>query len=185
MTSLEGKFLIAHPNFPISSTFHKSVIFIYQDIKDKGSIGLILNKPSSYKVQDLCAEKNIIFLDNNTPVFHGGPVNQNALILLHSNEWSSTNTVSVRNDLRITSDGIMLEKLAKGNQPKNWKMFGGMCGWAPQQLQAELQGTYPFKAENSWLIADLDEEFIFNINPKDQYQYAFRKCSSQLFDQYF
>ena len=59
--SYQGKVLISHPNCPRDSPFYKSVIFIYQDNPRTGTLGVIVNKPSKYKVQDVCAEKNIIF----------------------------------------------------------------------------------------------------------------------------
>ena len=49
----EGKLLIAHPNHPKDSMFHKSVIYIYQDREELGSIGLMLNKPSKFTLEDL------------------------------------------------------------------------------------------------------------------------------------
>jgi putative transcriptional regulator len=183
--SLEGKFLIAHPNCPRDSLFYKSVIYLYQDRKDQGSIGVIVNKPSKFFVKDVCEEKNVQFTGSNVPIYHGGPVNSNALILLHSNDWASVNTVDAGNNLRISSDNIMLEKIARVDQPRYWKLFGGLSTWAPQQLQAELTGKWPYRPENSWLIANASADIIFKTTDDRIWHAAFEACGSQMFNQYF
>lgn len=182
--SLEGKFLISHPNCSRDTIFYKSVIYLYQDRPEQGSIGVIINKPSKHRVKDVC-ELNVNFYGGDNSIFHGGPVSTNALVLLHSNDWASVNTIDVKNNLRISSDTAMLEKLARVDQPKNWKLFGGLSTWAPHQLQAELNGVHPYRPENSWLIADADYDTIFLTSFDKIWNKAFEACGSQMFDQYF
>lgn len=183
--SLEGKFLIAHPNCPQDSLFYKSVIYIYQDKVDQGTVGVIINKPSRYSVREIYTGKNMNYLGEDKILFHGGPTNTNALVLLHTADWTSVNTMSTHCDLRITSDTQMLDKIARADQPKYWKLFGGLSTWAPGQLQAELTGQYPYKPENSWLYVDATKDVIFNTKIQDIWNLTFQMSGSQMFDQYF
>jgi|TARA_A100001015_G_scaffold59146_1_gene65209 putative transcriptional regulator len=185
MTNYQGKVLIAHPNMPNDNIFSRSVVYIYQDDAQNGTIGLILNKKSNYRISDVCNEKGIIFGDMQSKIYKGGPVNQQALILLHTSEWGSTNTTDVRNNLCVSSDDTMLAKIGSGNQPHYWRLFGGMSAWMPGQLDAEMQGRFPFKPENSWLIANLTHNDIFEYTGDKQWQVAFELCSKQMYDQYF
>ena len=182
--SQEGKILIAHPGCPKDNPFHKSVVYIYQD-NPGGTIGVIINKPSRFTVQDICADKKIVFLNKNPSVYHGGPVNPNALILLHSNDWHSENTISAGQDMLVSSDNVMLKSIAEGRQPKQWRLFGGMSAWQAGQLQQELSGRWPYRPENSWLLARVPKEFIFNVNHKQQWQMACELSAHQMFDAYF
>lgn len=183
--SYQGKVLITHPNCPKDNPFYKSVIFIYQDNPRTGTLGVIVNKPSKYKVQDVCAEKNIMYVNPIPHIFHGGPVNPNALILLHTDEWQSDNTIIVHQGLCISSDNVMLENISKGKEPKHWRLFGGISGWSPGQLQQELSGKWPYRPENSWLIADIDADFLFKVPFKSQWNEACALAGNQMFDQYF
>ena len=183
--NLQGKILIAHPNAPKDTIFHKSVIYIYQHSLEKGSIGLILNKPSRYTVQDICDEKKIQFSGNVPPVFHGGPVNSQALVLLHTDDWATHNTARVSGNLMISSDDFMLEKLAHGDAPAHWRLFAGMSGWSPLQIEAELTGKWPYKPENSWLIATPTAELLLQTRYNVLWEHAFKISSSQMFAEYF
>jgi len=184
MTSYEGKILIAHPGMPKDNPFYKSVVYIYQDTPN-GTIGVIINKVSRYTVQDICADKKIVFLDNNAHVYHGGPVNPNALVLLHSSEWHSANTISAGHGMHVSSDNEMLIKIAKGHPPKSWRLFGGMSMWQPGQLAAEMAGSWPYRIENSWCVAEVPSDFILDLHHSKQWQLAMDISSHQLFDKYF
>ena len=183
---LANKILISHPTCPKESLFHNTVIYLYQDKPNQGSLGFILNKPSKFTVQDICNDKNIQFTSPLCPpIYHGGPVNQQSLLMLHSNVWNSQNTVQVSQSLSITSDNFMLEKIGFNDQPAYWKMVGGLCGWAPGQLQAELSGKTPYHPSQSWLIADANDDLLFNQSGKTAWDTAFELCSAQLFDRFF
>lgn len=182
---LEGKILISHPNCPQDNFFHKAVIYIYQDRLSQGTIGVILNKPSQFTLKEICKEKKLNLIGGNSIVYHGGPVQQNALVLLHSQEWKSENTAKAGEKLFISSDTIMLQRLALGDTPIFWKLFGGFSGWAPGQLEAELNGSWPYRPENSWLIAEPNLSLLFETHHDKIWKQAFDMSSHQMFDQYF
>lgn len=183
--SLTGKLLIAHPNVPVGNPFHRAVIYLYQDNTQEGSIGVIINKPSKFSLVEVFKDKGLEYPWSKKFIYHGGPVTQNALVLLHTNDWSSTNTATGGLNLCVSSDNQMFEKLAMGDEPIYWRLFGGMCGWAPGQLQAEMKGSFPYRAENSWLTAEANDTFIFSQQGEKQWQMAFELSSQQLFDQYW
>lgn len=185
MTNYVGKVLVAHPNLGPTETFHRTVIYIYQDDPKAGSVGVITNKKSRYNISDLAADKNITFGDSTKFVYHGGPVNQQALVLLHTNDWASTNTAPAGRNLSVSSDDLMLEKLNTGIQPAYWRLFGGMCGWAPGQLDAEMNGVFPFRSENSWLIAQAPEQCLFGTDGDKQWQKCFELSSAQMFAKFW
>ena len=179
-----GKLLIAHPNVEAENIFAKTVIYVYQHDSEQGSLGVILNKCSRFRITDICAEKNIVFGDTTKRVYHGGPVNPQALVLLHSDDWYSTNTVGAGNNLCVSSDNNMLGKISNGDEPAYWRLFGGMCGWAPGQLEAELSGQWPYRPENSWLTADANDSLIYDYDGKAQWTNLVEISSQQMFDKY-
>ena len=181
-----GKLLIAHPHFPERSPFAKSVVYVYQDDAVNGTVGVILNKKSRTSVQAL-ADRNGVMFGDEYPIVHiGGPVNRDALILLHTNDWHSSNTASAGGNLRISSDNHMLPKLAQyTDQPIYWRLFVGAATWIPGQLDAEINGDYPYGSHQMWLTADADEDIIFEYDGEDQWIKAVDLCSQQTINHFF
>ena len=177
--SFRGKLLVAGPILNANPVFTRAVVYIYEQRDDGSVIGVILNKPSEFKCSSLGLLKDIPFdpaLDE-TFVHKGGPVSETSVLLLHTNEWQSTNTLQ-SGELAMTSDMLMIEKLSTGNTPKGWRMFAGMSIWTEQQLAREIQ-------ERAWLVLDKPSNHsIFDYNGDEQYLKAVDLCSKQTFSKY-
>lgn len=174
--SYKGKLLVAHPNLN-EGVFARSVIFVYQD-DGNGTVGLILNKPTQWRVSQLLREKGMLY-EGSEHVYKGGPVNEHAVIMLHEDQWYSSNTLQVSKGLAVTSDIPMMEKLAMGNAPACWRLFAGVAGWAPGQLQLEL------KSRVGWLTCDANDSIVFDKDGERQWNKAVQMCSQQMIDHYF
>jgi putative transcriptional regulator len=179
-----GKLLIANPNFPIQSPFYKSVVYIYQDDSVNGTVGVILNKQSQTSVSEMCDQNQIMFPDTAPLLYVGGPVNTNSLLMLHSDEWASSNTASAGAGIRISSDSFMFHKIATGNEPIYWRIFAGKAAWRVGQLDKELEGKFPY-VKNMWLLADANDDITFNYDGEDQWIKAVDLCSQQTIDHFF
>lgn len=178
-----GNILVAHPLFPSESPFSKSVIYIYQDDSVNGTTGVIINKPTRTTVSMLCENNGVMFGDT-TPLMHsGGPVNQSALIVLHSDEWNSSNTAAAGSNLRISSDNHMFMKMSQGNVPAYWRAFFGYASWAPGQLESEVKGKYPYD-QQMWLTAKANDSILFDYSGDRQWNKALELCSQQMIDSY-
>jgi len=79
---LQGSLLISHPRLNSADTFSESVILLYKHDAD-GSAGLVLNQPTRYTFQDICAEKGI-HSNIDCEVRYGGPVGVTQCTLLHT-----------------------------------------------------------------------------------------------------
>lgn len=183
MADRTGKLLISHPNLPEDNPFYRTVIYLYSD-NAKGTTGLILNKPTNYPVHKILRGYGFSGDTVVGHVYFGGPVTENKLHLLHSSDWYSSSTVVVDQDIAVTSDTFMIEKLASGFGPRNWKMTAGLCAWSAGQLDAELAGKPPYRPENSWLTCDANDNIIFNYDGVDQWIKAVDLCSQQTINSY-
>lgn len=152
----DGKLLVSHPTLA-QGIFSHSVVLIYQD-NGRGSLGLVLNKPAKYLVKHLLEDKGIGY-DGLEPVYNGGPMHEQLLTCLHSDDWYCSNTLQIGNGLALSSDIHMLEKIGAGNTPRYWRLFAGVAGWAPGQLDMELSSS------RGWVtVSDVNKE-IFDIDP--------------------
>lgn len=180
MSGLQGKLLVAHPRLN-SSHFHKSVVLITED-HHNGSVGLVLNKPSTYSLREIMDSKGYDCLEDRI-VYVGGPVNSTALVLIHTDTWYSSNTMVVKPSIAISSDNLMIEKLAMGDFPMQWRFVCGVSGWAPGQLEAEIKGTHG--REPGWLVCDANEDIIYKWDGEKQWHKALECCSQEMLAQYF
>lgn len=162
-----GNLLIAPPAVK-GNFWYKTVIMITEDHK-QGSIGIVLNKKSEVTIADIGNQVGLDLDDVPGYVYIGGPVSQKSLSIIHTNDWSCSNTMKLNNTFSISSSSDMLHKLQDGIFPKQWRMFVGMCGWAHKQLHNEINGVHPYKHETSWCTATSNVELVFSLDNKDQW----------------
>ena len=180
-----GKILVSHPGLSKKDYFYKSVVFLYNDSKDN-TLGLVLNKPLNTSVKEICYDRGILWPDGVTRCYAGGPLSRQSVILVHSNEWQSTNTIHIPNTKYcVSSDELMFEKMSMGNQPIYWRMCLGISGWQAGQLDLELKAKYPYKTENSWLTVNPVDSIMFEYEGVKQWEHAMELSSQQMIDSYF
>ena len=179
---VERKFLVANPNIK-NSIFAKSVIYIFEH-NYQGASGFIINKKSEFGVFDVAMSCGYNFPDTTEPVYVGGPVARRNAFLLHSDEWYASSTQQVGSRLAITSDMTMFDKLCEGNTPAKWKLCIGMCSWAPEQLEWELEGLG--RPHPSWVTCDADSSLIYSEDENDKIWEQFLDVAGQQWvDEFF
>jgi len=102
-----------------------------------------------------------------------------ALSMLHSSEWNCSNTMLINDDFAISSAEDLLVRLGDGDAPCQFRLFLGLCGWAPNQLMEELKGTPPRDHSISWLTASADYEIAFDSDLKDQWNNAVERSGNE------
>lgn len=162
----EGKLLIAPPNI-VGNFWEKTVIFITGD-HEQGSTGLVLNKTSKMTIKDFgiqCGVKT----STQGYVYIGGPINVNAITLLHTSEWSCGNTLQINERFSISSSSEVLRRLAVQDTPLHWRLMCGMCTWNKNQLEDELHGNPPYMHDYSWLTSSASYLSVFGHRPNEQW----------------
>lgn len=173
--NLLGKCLIARPSL-VDPYFLKSVVYIYEHSK-RGTAGVILNKKLAANTQTLMANKGFASNVPSEPLYAGGPVNERAVVMLHSSDWQSSNTMNVTEQISVTSDDIMLFRYSQGDTPRYYKFFAGASVWHPQQIKQEI-------ARNSWLVCDLDLDTIFETDRRNLWDTAVEQTASETMDRF-
>jgi len=163
---LVGNILIAPP--AVKNNFWQKTVIAVTEHTPQGTLGIVLNKPSTMSITEFGVQLDIIL---NIPgfVYVGGPVNNQSLTMLHTNEWHCKNTLRINKDFSVSSADDILPRLSIGDHPKEWRLFLGMCGWAPGQLINEIKGQHPYKHENSWCVAKSNIGLAFNLDGTEQW----------------
>ncbi|MES5483783.1 YqgE/AlgH family protein [Bradyrhizobium sp. INPA03-11B] len=174
---LDGQMLIAMPvmNDP---RFERSVIYMCAH-SSEGAMGIIVNRPAGsidfpgLLVQlDIIEKSDQIQLPENAEmmkVMKGGPVDTGRGFVLHSSDFYIQDaTLNIDDGISLTATVDILKAIAKGAGPKHAILALGYAGWAPGQLENEIQ-------HNGWLHCDADPELIFGTDVDEKYARALRK----------
>ena len=148
--------------------FEKSVVFICAHSGD-GAMGLMINKPApDIQLDDLLEQLGINQADGAPPikVHFGGPVEHGRGFVLHSSEYQAAEaTLRVDETFSMSATLDVLEDIATGGGPEQSFLALGYAGWAPGQLEAELQ-------QNGWLTADSSADLVFGTGYTDKWAAA-------------
>lgn len=170
---LDGQILIAMPGMQ-DPRFHRSLIYLCAHSAD-GAMGLIVNKRAdNLKLKDLFGRLGIPIGSGpselaGTPVHYGGPVEMGRGFVLHSSDYHSDDaTMQVDDTTSMTATLDILHAMATDCGPNRAIIALGYAGWAPGQLEAELQA-------NGWLACAADETLLFGTDEDSKWDKALAK----------
>src|SRR5258708_1309174 len=164
--NLVGRFLVAAPSMP-DARFQKSVVFICKH-DDEGALGIMVNN----KVDDLPLGQvfkqlgiDVPVVTAETAVLFGGPVEPQRGLVLHSADYKRDETLLIDGGMALTASVEILKDMAGGSGPKQAWLALGHSGWAPGQLDLEMQ-------DNAWLVVDGDAALVFDVDLAAKWQRA-------------
>jgi putative transcriptional regulator len=163
---LSHRFLLAMPGLH-GSFFSGSLIYLIDHDAD-GAMGLVVNQPSSLSLGDVTEQIDIAHCDPAAallPILVGGPVDINRGFVLHTPERRWPSTVTVDEQLALSTCRDILVDIAAGNGPQTCLIVLGYSGWGPGQLEEEL-------AENSWLTLPASAQTLFEVPAHQRAQHA-------------
>jgi len=163
---LTGQLLVAMPQME-DQRFARSVVYICAHTDD-GAMGLILNKlAEAINFSDLLEQLNlpVATVSDKTRVHFGGPVETGRGFVLHSDDFTQDASLLIENGVALTATVDILSAISKGNGPRNYLLALGYAGWAPGQLDSEIQA-------NGWLIAPADTDILFGSKIENKWSTA-------------
>ena len=98
----------------------------------------------------------------------GGPVEPGRGFVLHSSDYQEEATLTVGDEFGVTATLDILRAIGKGEGPRHSLLALGYAGWAPGQLDAEIQA-------NGWLSVTADAALVFGGAPEDKWERALAK----------
>ena len=166
---LTGQFLIAMPAMA-DTRFERSVVFICTH-SPTGAMGIIINK----RLENISFEEILLqvardatidaAIRSSGQVWFGGPVEQGRGLVLHSPDYKLSTSLSIGEDIQLTSSTEILIDIAAQKGPEKSLLALGYAGWGAGQLESEL-------AQNSWLTCKASSEIMFDVEADKKYQRA-------------
>jgi len=173
--SLKGQLLVAMPQMT-DPRFARSVVYICAHSDNEGAMGLVINKPAgSLTVNELLAHLNLEPSRGNRQrkVHFGGPVEPGRGFVLHTSDYREDATMLVGDEFAVTATLDILRAIGKGEGPRRNLLALGYAGWAPRQLDAEIQA-------NGWLSVAADTDLVFDDDFDAKWQRALAKLGVDL-----
>ena len=99
--------------------------------------------------------------------------------MVHTDDFSSQNTMYLPGGYAVSSDELMIEKIIMGNVPNAFRLVSGICSWAPGQIQQEI------KDQKIWLTATPNDAMLFNSTGLKQWRKALNLVAAETTAQYF
>lgn len=163
MSSLRGQLLVAGPALT-DPNFDRTVVLIGEH-GEEGAMGVVLNRPAPVTVGE--AVPPLADLTGaDAPVYVGGPVQQQAIVVLADFVEPEDAGVLVFESIGFLPGEI--EDAASVGMLRAVRVFAGYAGWAPGQLEDEL-------AENAWIVEPARPEDVFGTDPDRLWQTVLRR----------
>ncbi|MGD9836490.1 MAG: YqgE/AlgH family protein [Afipia sp.] len=179
---LDGQLLIAMPVMD-DERFARSVIYLCAH-SSEGAMGIIVNRPAgSIDFPQLLVQLDIINKADqiklpgsaeDMKVLKGGPVDTGRGFVLHSSDFFIKDaTLPIDDGICLTATLDILKAIAAGSGPKHALLALGYAGWAPGQLEDEIQ-------HNGWLHCPADPDLVFGMDAEGKYERALEKIGIEL-----
>jgi len=174
---LDGQLIVAMPAM-LDSRFARAVIYMCAHPAD-GAMGLIVNQRApNIDFAELLEQLNIVPSEERISlpsslhamaVHLGGAVETGRGFVLHSADYfKAESTLPIDEAVCLTATVDILRDIAKGSGPDKALLALGYAGWAPGQLDAEIQA-------NGWLHVDADEALVFDGDLDKKWERAIGK----------
>ena len=146
--------LIAVPGLLDPNFFHTVILMI--DHSQEGAMGLVLNRPGTTTIAELCADQGITS-DRELPVRVGGPVAQERVWVLHNSRENLEDRVEITEGIWLSYTQPTLARLAQSDA--RFLLLAGHAGWGPGQLECEIE-------DGAWLLFPVSEPLILDSDPE-------------------
>ena len=144
--------VVADPNFG------GSIVMVMNNL-GPAPVGVIINRPTPLSVARFFPKvKGLARVQDR--LYFGGPVEFGTVWYLFRAKTAPAHAIQVCDDVYVSGDRkLLLQLLGRPKPMEGLRIFIGHAGWAPGQLQAEIQG-------GAWKPRRADAESIFNPQPQ-------------------
>jgi putative transcriptional regulator len=152
--SLKGQVLVAAADL-VDPNFHRAVVLVTEH-GDDGALGVVLNRPAETTVAEAVPPLADL-VDDDEPVYVGGPVEQGAVIVLAEFDDPDDSAATIFDDIGFVSGDADLDLVS--TEIRRARVFAGYAGWSAGQLDAELEA-------DGWIVAEATPDDVFG--PSDE-----------------
>lgn len=154
---LTSMLIVARAELP-DSQFSDSVVLVMNNLAP-GAVGIIINRPMEIPVSRLFPDlKRLAQIHDK--LYFGGPVDLESVWFLFRAATPPEHAIEACEGVYLSADRVLLMRLLGRDKPMDGlKVFLGHSGWAPGQLEAEID-------RGDWTSKRADSDAIFKSQPE-------------------
>jgi putative transcriptional regulator len=150
---LNAILIVARNSLP-DPNFADSIVLVMNNL-GPAPVGIIINRPMPIPVSHLFPDIERL-AQVHDKVYFGGPVGFESVWFLFRAATPPEHAIQACDDVYLSADRELLLKLLSRNNPMDkLRIFLGHAGWAPSQLEAEIE-------RHDWASKRADGEAIFS-----------------------
>jgi putative transcriptional regulator len=162
MPGLQGHLLVASPGL-LDPNFKRTVVLITEH-NEEGAAGLVLNRPTDAEVSELVPQLEPL-VDDGEHIWMGGPVQQNAVLVLGEFLDPGDAAVPLFGSLGFPALDEPDEVVPLTTRRR---IFAGYAGWGSGQLEDEL-------AREDWILEPAQNDDAFTEAPEELWADVLRR----------
>jgi putative transcriptional regulator len=149
--------IVAREQLP-DDQFSDSVVLVMNNLAP-GTVGVIINRPTEIPVSRLFPDlKRLAQIHDK--LYFGGPVDLESVWFLFRAATPPEHAIEACEGVYLSADRALLMRLLGRDKPMDGlKVFLGHSGWAPGQLEAEID-------RGDWTPRRADSDAIFKSQPE-------------------
>ena len=154
---LAGQLLVATAELE-GPAFTRTVIYMVRHDARTGAMGLVVNRHLGEVPMAILLKQFGLpgeGAKGSVRLHAGGPVEATRIFVLHTDDYAGPETVKVGDGVAITAEPSILQSMAEGKGPRRACFTLGYAGWAPGQLEAEMEAGY-------WIVVPADAAIVFD-----------------------
>ncbi len=140
----------------VDPNFREAVVLVTQT-PDASTVGVILNRPAGTRHEK-----------TGEPMYTGGPVMPQVTVALFAADRAPLAAFHVQQGVYLSMHPQNVDALPT-RPGQRLRFFTGFAGWAPDQLQRELQ-------LDGWFVMPVTEEILFRTDTRGMWRELFEKA---------
>jgi putative transcriptional regulator len=152
--------LVAKPGLA-DPNFRETVVLVTQTA-DASTVGVILNRPSAQQ-----------HAETRETLYSGGPVMREVIVaLFRSERVPEASAFHVLKGIYLTMHPYNIEQLL-AQRGADYRLYSGFSGWAPGQLESEIQ-------RDGWYVLPASAELAFRKDTTGLWEELVRKARGRV-----
>jgi putative transcriptional regulator len=166
-----GMLLVARSELPDPNFSRTVVLLLHYD--EGGAAGVILDRPTGHALAELLPDVAEL-AERRDVLYIGGPVSPNALLLLVRTASKPEGSDEVLPGVHTAAGMEQLRPLLdQGIDQDSLRAYAGYAGWAPGQLDAEIE-------RGDWHLYPATAERVFSDRPQELWGTLHRFATSPI-----
>jgi putative transcriptional regulator len=154
----------------VDPNFVRTVVLLCEHAPE-GAFGLVLNRPTTVTAASVVRLEPPIAEGGGLTLWMGGPVEPQRGWILLGDQAEASDARRIAEGVYLSASPVLLRRVLEERPVPRARVLAGYAGWGPGQLDNEL-------AESSWLIAEVQPDLIFDVDPDVMWETAIRRLGA-------